>query len=60
MIASSSYIGSGASEYEMLFTYTLQKFAGDYDIRPLKWQNSSCIHDDYDGVYEACHYMNRK
>lgn len=60
MIASSSYIGSGASEYEMLFTYTLQKFADDYDIRPLKWQNSSCIHDDYDGAYEACHYMNRK
>jgi hypothetical protein len=60
MIESTCYHGSGASEYEMLFTYTIQKFPDDYVIRPLKWQNSATIHDDYDGFYEACHYMSRK
>jgi len=59
-VSPNDYDKSGASEYEMLFTYTLQKFPDEYEIRPLKWQNTTHIHHGYDGIYEACHWYMRK
>jgi hypothetical protein len=50
---------SGASEYEMLFTFTQQHFPEEYVISPLEWRNTSKIDNDYTGIYEACHYHMR-
>jgi len=50
---------SGASEYEILFTFTLQNFQDDYTISPLLWRNTPMIDINYNGTYEACHYYNR-
>ena len=58
-VSPNHYHASGASEYEMLFTYTIQTFPEDCVIRPLKWQNTYNITNGYDGVYEAWHYYMR-
>lgn len=54
------YHGSGASEYEILFTFTQLYFPDEMEIRPLQWQNSDRLTPDYPGVYEAIHYYMRK
>jgi hypothetical protein len=53
------YTMSGASEYEMLFNYTILHFPDEYEIRKLIWKNTSAITQNYDGEYEACHHYNR-
>jgi hypothetical protein len=52
--------GSGASEYEILFTFTQMYFPNEMEIRPLQWKNSDHPTPDYPGVYEAIHWYMRK
>jgi hypothetical protein len=51
---------SGASEYEMLFSFTLTHFPKEAVIRPLVWNNSESVTAGYTGTYEAIHYYIRK
>jgi hypothetical protein len=50
---------SGASEYEIMFTFTLQNFSEECVITQLLWRNTSKIDRNYNGTYEACHHYNR-
>jgi len=54
------YHGSGASEYEILFTFTQLYFPGEMEIRPLEWKNSDRVTPNYPGIYEAVHWYMRK
>jgi hypothetical protein len=54
------YEHSGASEYEMLFTFAHQRFRDDVTIRKLTWRNVSRPDPQYDGHYEACHWYCRR
>lgn len=51
---------SGASEYEILFSFTLTQFPNEAVIRPLEWKNCNTITSGYTGTYEAIHYYIRK
>lgn len=46
---------SGASEYELLFNYTLMKFPNECILRPLFWRDHIEPDMRYSGEYEACH-----
>ena len=54
-----NYYRSGASEYEILFNYTLQYKSEECEINYLLWRNTRRIDDNYNGVYEACHHYMR-
>jgi hypothetical protein len=54
------YPKSGASEYEILLNYTKLFFPEEMDIRQLKWKDTKKITENYDGVYEACHWHMRQ
>jgi len=54
------YHGSGASEYEILFTFTQLYFPDEMEIRPLQWKNSDQVTPNYPGIYEAVHWYMRK
>jgi len=49
----------GASEYEILFNYTLLFHPKDCEIVRLDWRNTSRVDKNYGGVYEACHHHMR-
>lgn len=51
---------SGASEYEILFSFTLSRFPTEAIVRPLEWKNSESVTPGYTGTYEAVHYYMRK
>jgi hypothetical protein len=53
------YAWSGASEYEMLFNYTILYHQDLYEIRPLLWKNTQSYTPNYEGTYEACHHYMR-
>jgi hypothetical protein len=54
------YHGSGASEYEILFTFAHLYFRDEIDVRPLQWKNSERLTPDYPGIYEAVHWYMRR
>lgn len=54
------YPGSGASEYEILFSFTLTEFPNDAHVRPIGWRNSDHVDPNYAGVYEAVHHYMRR
>ena len=51
---------SGASEYEILFSFTLSQFPNEAVVHPLEWANSQSVTPGYTGVYEAVHYYMRR
>jgi len=51
---------SGASEYEILFTFALTQFPKEAVVRQLVWKNSESVTPGYTGTYEAVHYYMRK
>ena len=51
---------SGASEYEILFSFTLRHFPKEAAVRRLDWRNATTITPGYPGTYEAVHYYMRK
>lgn len=51
---------SGASEYEILFSFTLKQFPNEAVVRQLEWRNTATITPGYTGTYEAVHYYMRK
>lgn len=53
------YKHSGASEYELLFTFALKAYPTECTIRRLVWQNSAMRTPNYHGDYEACHHYMR-
>jgi Family of unknown function (DUF6492) len=53
------YHGSGASEYEILFTFTHLYFPEEMEVRALEWKNSDRLTSGYSGVYEAVHWYMR-
>ena len=58
-VSPETYPNSGASEYELLFNYTLQYKPKDYAIVNLTWRNTHVVNDTYNGTYEACHWYMR-
>jgi len=54
------YHGSGASEYEILFTFTHIYFRDEMELYPLQWKNSEQLTSNYDGMYEAIHWYMRR
>lgn len=55
-----NYSKSGASEYEILFTYTTNIFLDEFDIVPLHCDLfAHYINREYKGVYQACHWYCR-
>jgi len=54
------YHGSGASEYEILFTFTQLYFPDEMEIRPIQWKNSDQVTPNYQGIYEAVHWYMRR
>ena len=54
------YHGSGASEYEILFTFTQLYFPDEMEIRPIQWKNSDQVTSNYAGIYEAIHWYMRR
>jgi hypothetical protein len=59
-IDSAEYEKSGASEYELLFNYTLLNFKDQCKIRPLDWRDRGEPSGTYSGAYEACHVWIQK
>ena len=55
----SEYGTSGASEYELLFHFTLLRFPNEVDIKPLRWQNTGSIVENQSYDYEAYHWYGR-
>lgn len=53
------YKHSGASEYELLFTFALKLHPAECEVRPLVWCNSPFPTPEYSGDYEACHHYMR-
>lgn len=51
---------SGASEYEILFSFVLTQFPEEAVVRQLEWKNSDSVTHGYTGIYEAIHYYMRK
>jgi hypothetical protein len=60
MVDPKDYAASGASEYELLFTYAMTRYPEEATIRPLLWQDTSSAtpNDAFD--YEAFHCYLRK
>lgn len=54
------YEFSGASEYELLFTFSLLNFSNEVEILPVQWRNVGKLSVAYEGVYEACHHYARE
>ncbi len=54
-VSPEDYDWSGASEYEILFTYSLLNYHNEVKIRPLIWRNAPMIDPTFEGTYEACH-----
>ena len=50
---------SGASEYEILFNYTLKNFPRECVINKLEWLNESVGNREFNGYYEARHWYRR-
>lgn len=50
---------SGASEYEMLFNYTITRFPDEYKINNIPFRNTGYPDLNYDGYYEAIHWYLR-
>lgn len=48
------YNNSGASEYEILFHYTLQYYPNECKIRPISFKNSDKFSYSLGLIYEAC------
>lgn len=54
-VSPSEYDTSGASEYEILFTFAWARFPDRIAVRPLRWQNTSLAEHHTEYVYEAWH-----
>lgn len=60
MVDPKEYPHSGASEYELLFTYTLMYCPNEVEVRPLRWRDTSSILPDRGYDYEAWHWHLRE
>ena len=61
MVTPENYPHSGASEYEILLTYTLNTYSDECDIVKLEWEDDSpSININYGGIYQSCHWHKRR
>ena len=55
-----NYPYSGASEYEILFNFTIKNYMNEMCLVPLEWKNDSdSITHGYVGIYESCPWHTR-